>query len=207
MTLKLLVGLGNPEPRYDMTRHNAGFIVVGRLAIKCGAGFSYSGKMNAELCKIKLAGYDIILARPMTYMNLSGEAVQAITSFYKIEKNDLMVVHDEVALPLGVIRLARACGSAGNHGIESIFDSLGYEDFQRLRIGVGPDPGGAVRAHFVTSKIEEKDLDLFFKAVVLAGDAYEEVLRNGIQVAMNKYNGLDLRPQPDSDAPVLQDKG
>jgi PTH1 family peptidyl-tRNA hydrolase len=138
-----------------------------------------------------------MVAKPNTYMNLSGQAVQAITAFYKIDKSDLMVVHDEVALPLGKIRLARDGGSAGNHGIESIFACTGTRDFQRLRIGVGPDPGGAVRAHFVLSPLEEKDLTLYEKVMNLAIEAYAEVLRNGIQSAMDKYNGIDLR-EPES---------
>ena len=201
MSLKLLVGLGNPEPRYEMTRHNAGFTMLARLAIRCGARFSLSGRMKAELCRVAIAGADVMLARPMTYMNLSGEAVRAITAFYKIDKSDLMVVHDEVALPLGVIRLAKSCGSAGNHGIESIFECLGFEDFQRLRIGVGPDPGGALRAHFVTSPLEETNLELFYKAIALAQEAYADVLVNGIQRAMNKYNGMDLRPKIEAAEP------
>jgi peptidyl-tRNA hydrolase, PTH1 family len=199
MPVKLLVGLGNPEPRYDMTRHNAGFMMLGRLAIKYGASFSFSGRMKAELCKINVEGQQIMLARPMTYMNLSGDAVQAVTCFFKIEARDLMVVHDEVALPMGVIRLARSCGTAGNHGIESIVESLGHQDFQRLRIGVGPDPGGAIRAHFVTSPIAQENLDLFFKSISLAVEAFEDVLKDGIQSAMNKFNGIDLRPPAPAD--------
>jgi PTH1 family peptidyl-tRNA hydrolase len=93
-----------------------------------------------------------------------------------------------------VIRLARGGGSAGNHGIESIFACIGHRDFQRLRIGVGPDPGGAIRAHFVLSKIADQDLPLFEKVMNVTIDAYEEILKNGIQSAMNKYNGMDFRP-------------
>lgn len=194
MSLKLLVGLGNPGPQYDMTRHNAGFDLVNQLATKCGVTLSLSSKMQAELGKLKFDGHEVMVAKPTTFMNLSGQAVLAISSFYKIDNSDLLVVHDEVALPLGKIRLARAGGSAGNHGIESIMSCLGHENFQRLRIGVGPDPGGAVRANFVLSKIADADRDLYNKTISLALDAYGEILRNGIQSAMNKYNGMDLRP-------------
>ncbi len=197
MALKLLVGLGNPEARYDMTRHNAGFKMIERLAIKYGGSLSLSTKLHAEIGKIKMANHDVMLARPSTYMNLSGKAVAAICSFYKIDKSDILIIHDEVALPMGVLRLARGGGgSAGNHGIESIMECLGHKDFQRLRIGVGPDPGGAMRAHFVLSEIAENDRALYFKAIDLAIEAAESILREGIQSAMNKFNGIDLREAP-----------
>lgn len=193
-SLRLLVGLGNPEPRYELTRHNAGFMFIQKIATKYGVTpLSFNSRMEAEIGKCKIAGKDVMLARPTTYMNLSGKAVQAIMAFYKIDRPDLMVVHDEVALPMGKIRLARGGGSAGNHGIESIMEYLGHTEFERLRIGVGPDPGGAIRAHFVLSTIADADLELYYKSISLAIDAAEMSLQEGIQVAMNKFNGMDLR--------------
>lgn len=201
MSLKLIVGLGNPGANYEMTRHNAGFALLDRLVTKYGGTFAHNNKMQAELCKLKLDAFNLILAKPMTYMNLSGQAVSAIMAFYKIEKTQLLVAHDEVALPLGVLRLAKGGGSAGNHGIESIMSHLGHKDFNRLRLGVGPDPGGARRADYVLSRFPAHEEELFFKAIDLAAEASEIWLRRGIQEAMNKYNGMDLRPLEAENAP------
>ncbi len=198
MSLKLLLGLGNPEPRYEMTRHNAGFKIIDELATRYGASLNYSSKLDCELAKFNHAGHNLILAKPTTYMNLSGHAARAIMSFYKIEKNQLLVLHDEVALPLGQLRLARNGGSAGNHGIESIIECLGHKDFERLRLGVGPDPGGALRASFVLARIEAENEELYFKMIKLAAEAVELYLKQGLQKAMNTYNGIDLRPQAEA---------
>lgn len=202
MAMSLLVGLGNPGVQYENTRHNAGFCLVEQFATKYGASFSMHKNMQAELCKVRINGVDLMLAKPMTYMNLSGKAVAAVMNFYKIDKANLIVAHDEVALPLGKIRLARGGGSAGNHGIESIFECLGYKEFQRLRIGVGPDPGGAVRAHFVLSKMTERDHELLGRVVEMAVEATEVCLKDGIQTAMNKFNGIDLNEK--DDAKIIQ---
>lgn len=189
MALKLIVGLGNPEPRYDMTRHNAGFQLIDALATKSGASLANSKNMQAHIAKIKYLGQDVILAKPMTYMNLSGQAVAAIMNFYKIERQNLIVSHDEVALNLGIIRLAKGGGSAGNHGIESIIACLGYNDFNRLRIGIGPDPGGAVRAHYVLSVFPPDEQDHLNKVIDVCIQSIDEWMRNGILDAMNKFNG------------------
>lgn len=195
MSMQLLVGLGNPEPRYDLTRHNAGFMVIDKLATTCGASLSLQKHLHAEICRGRFAGKEVMLAKPMTYMNLSGRAVSAIMSYYKIDKSDLLVIHDEVALPLGAIRIARAGGSAGNHGIESIMESLGHKEFQRLRVGVGPDPGGELRAHFVLSKMEGNDLQCIKKVVDGCEEALGLWLREGVQKAMNQYNGHNFCPE------------
>lgn len=192
MSLKLVVGLGNPEPCYDMTRHNVGFMFIDELATKYGVTLLNSKNMKAHIIKFKNGEHDWILAKPTTYMNLSGQAVAAIMNFYKIEAKNLIVVHDEVALNLGTIRLARGGGSAGNHGIESIMISLGYPDFNRLRIGIGPDPGGAVRANYVLSKFPPSERELLYKVISVSIESLEEWNLNGIQDAMNKYNGRPI---------------
>lgn len=193
MSIRLVVGLGNPEPRYEMTRHNAGFRMVNALAIKYGAELSAAQRMQGEVGRAKIAGYDTILLRPLTYMNLSGRSVSAVVNFYKIDLSNLLVVHDEVALPLGVIRFSRGGSSAGNHGIESIIASIGCKDFHRLRIGVGPDPGGADRARFVLAPVDAGDIDLYDRAIAMSVEASEVWLSDGLQKAMNLYNGRDLR--------------
>ena len=192
MSLKLLLGLGNPEPRYEMTRHNAGFSFIDEFATRAGGTLANSKNMFAHMCKIKYAGQDLILAKPTTYMNLSGRAAAAIMNFYKIDKSDLLVIHDEVALNLGVIRLSRGGGSAGNHGIESIMACIGTNEFNRLRIGVGPDPGGAMRADYVLSVIPQSDRELYSRVIATCVEASETWLQAGIQDAMNKYNGKEI---------------
>ena len=210
MALKLILGLGNPEARYEMTRHNAGFMVAAKLAIKCGANFSFKSDMKSEICKTTLKGVgaakatssDIVIARPTTYMNLSGQASTAICRFYKIELEDMLVVHDDVSLPLGTMRFARGGGAGGQHGVESIIELTGNRNnFPRLKIGVGPDPGGALRASYVLSDIPDIDQELYFTVITKAIEAIQVWLSSGIQQAMNAYNGLDLRPP----APVKQE--
>lgn len=198
MSLKLLVGLGNPEPRYEKTRHNAGFMFLDQYATKYGATFSNSKNMQAHVCKFRALGHDLILAKPTTYMNLSGQAVASILNFYKIEKSNLMVIHDEVALNLGRIRLARGGGSAGNHGIESIMACIGSKEFNRLRLGVGPDPGGAIRADYVLSNFPAEQQELLMKVLAVSTEAAETWLLHGIQEAMNKYNGWNGEPPVDN---------
>lgn len=203
MSLKLILGLGNPEPKYEMTRHNAGFAIVCKLAIKCGASFSFKADMKADLCKTTVGGSPVIIARPLTYMNLSGRAAQAITRFFKIAVSDMIVVHDDVSLPLGTMRFARGGGAGGQHGVESIIELLANRDFHRLKIGVGPDPGGARRADYVLSDIPDIDQELYFAVIEKAISAIELWTARGLQEAMNAYNGLDLRPKP----PVVKDPG
>lgn len=192
MSLKLLLGLGNMEPRYDMTRHNAGFSFIDEFATKYGAQLSNNKNMLAHICKFKYGAHDLILAKPTTYMNLSGRAAISIMNFYKIDKSEVLVVHDEVALKLGVIRLARGGGSAGNHGIESIMACTGTSEFNRLRIGVGPDPGGALRADYVLSQIPQADRELYSKVISVCIEAAEVWIDSGIQDAMNKFNGITI---------------
>ncbi|MBX9689584.1 MAG: aminoacyl-tRNA hydrolase [Candidatus Obscuribacterales bacterium] len=193
MALKLIMGLGNPEARYEMTRHNAGFICLEKLAIKCGASFAANKQMHSDFCKCNWQGNSLILAKPQTYMNLSGKAAQAIVNFYKLDRNEILVAHDDVSLPLGVIRMARGGGAGGQHGVESIIEMLGNKDFHRLKIGVGPDPGGSLRASYVLSEFPESERELYFKVISLAVEAIEVWMKEGVQVAMNRYNGVNLQ--------------
>lgn len=206
MPMKLLAGLGNPGTEYEKTRHNAGFMCLDLMATKCGAKFEFVSRLQADLAKIrsnelrafnlpelKGADFDLMLAKPMTYMNLSGQAIAAVMRFFKLDKTELLVIHDEVALPLGQIRFARAGGSAGHHGIESIMQSLACKDFQRLRIGVGPDPGGATRAHFLTSRMRDSELDSLGKTLAVSAEAAQFWLAHDIQECMNAFNGIEIQ--------------
>lgn len=198
MATKLIVGLGNIGSEYTGTRHNAGFSVIDELAdTNSGADFKTVAKFFAHVGKINLAGSSLILAKPTTYMNRSGLAVSEIINYFKIELEDLLVVHDDVSIPLGKIRMQKAGGAGGQHGVESIIESLGKrKEFHRLKFGVGPDPGGAVRAQYVLSRIPAQDLDLYRKMVQLAAEAISVWNSKGILDAMNKYNSINLVPPP-----------
>jgi PTH1 family peptidyl-tRNA hydrolase len=193
--MKIIVGLGNPGLQYESTRHNVGFKVVERIAIAAMAHFQNKRDLQADIAKLQLAGKEVLLVKPTTFMNLSGRAVQAILHWYKVPSTDLMVVHDEVALPLGKLRLQKNGGSAGQHGIESIMECLGgNKDFDRLRFGVGPDPGGDRRAAYVLSPIPQIDREVFEKCLAASTDAIELWLQKGIVETMNKYNGMIFNP-------------
>lgn len=206
LAMKLIVGLGNPGPQYHSTRHNAGYQVVDslidRLGTTSGARFSSKRDLYCDLAKVQLAGCDVLLAKPTTYMNLSGDSVASILNWYKVSRQDLLVIHDDVSLPLGRIRLQKNGGAGGQHGVESIIECFGgAKEFDRLKFGVGPDPGGSVRAGYVLSRIAEGDRELLARSISLAGDAVIVWLRDGIQQAMNQFNGvrLDLPPETPAD--------
>jgi PTH1 family peptidyl-tRNA hydrolase len=203
MATKLIVGLGNIGNEYVGTRHNAGFSVVdelasGRSGTNSGAAeFKLVKEFHAHVGKLNIGGSNAILAKPTTYMNLSGRAVNAILNYFKIELQDLIVVHDDVSIPLGKVRLQKAGGAGGQHGVESIIESLGgRKEFSRLKFGVGPDPGGARRAQYVLSRIPVDDQELYQKVVQLSAEAISFWSSRGILESMNKYNSINLAPPP-----------
>ena len=191
--MKLIAGLGNPGTEYDNTKHNIGFAVLDSL----GEKYKITGKQEDKfLCwygKGKILNEGVILAWPTTFMNNSGECVAKLTNYFKLEPKDLIVVHDEVALNLGKIRIAFNNSSAGHHGVESIIQSLeGNQEFSRLRIGVGPDPGGDLRADYVLQKFKKDDDDLVKKVISLSIEALEAIITKDIGEAMNKFNGVEV---------------
>ncbi len=211
MPTKLIVGLGNIGSEYIGTRHNAGFSVIDELAAAnrgsgADAEFKNVKEFFAHVGKLNIAGSNVILAKPTTYMNLSGRAVNAILRYFKVEFEDLLVAHDDVSIPLGRLRLQKAGGAGGQHGVESIIESLGgRKDFSRLKFGVGPDPGGAKRAQYVLSRIPLADQELYQKMVQLSAEAISFWSTNGILESMNKYNSINLVPPPPDVEPLSQD--
>lgn len=157
--MKLIVGLGNPTEQYAHTRHNAGFFVVDTLAETLGAAWSVKSKFKADIAEHVWSGQKVLLLKPTTYYNLSGEAVMAVANFYKIPVNHIIVIHDELALPFGTIRLRHAGTDAGNNGIKSAINHLG-SDFTRVRVGIAPDHPYRDAAAFVLGRftIEESQL-------------------------------------------------
>ncbi len=188
LTMKLIVGLGNPESQYVGTRHNIGFCAVEKIADSFGAKFS-KGKGKYLGTKITHRREQLIIIKPMTYMNLSGHAVVAAMNFYKILRNDILVICDDLNLPSGSVRL-RAKGSAGGqNGLKHIIESLGSEEFARLRIGIRIDeqPLNSFSS-FVLGKFSENESAVMEKILPVCRDAALDFAINGIEHAMNNYN-------------------
>jgi PTH1 family peptidyl-tRNA hydrolase len=212
--MKLIVGLGNPGIEYRLTRHNSGFLAIEHIATKYSADFVSKNNLFADIAKSKIGSEDILFAKPSTYMNLSGKAVQALLSWYKISVNSLIVVHDDSSLPLGKIRMQKGGGAGGQHGIESILSEISYlladnesNSFDRLKIGVGPDPGGEKRAQYVLAKIPNEDIDLYNKVIELCTDALTNWVENGIDFSMNKFNGINLQLPESTKMPSNNEDG
>ncbi len=186
--MKLVVGLGNPGRRYEGTRHNIGFIVVGELAKKYFAS-GRKTRFQGETAEADLDGQKALLLTPTTYMNLSGASVLAARDFYKIPQEDLLVVCDDLNLPLAKLRV-RAAGSAGGQkGLEDIIRRLGTDEFARLRIGIGAPPDGWSWPDFVLSKFTKEEIPAMELAVARAIEAIVVWAREGVQACMNRYNG------------------
>ena len=184
----LIVGLGNPGGQYDNTRHNAGFLVADELARR--GGFSIQrARFKALTASAEVSGQGTLVMKPTTYMNLSGEAVGEAARFYKLAPDHVLVISDDVDLPLGKLRL-RAGGSAGGHnGLKSIIQHLGTDRFPRLKVGVGgkPHPDYDL-ADWVLGKLTGEDKKLMDETVKRAADAVECFLKDGPQKAMNQFN-------------------
>ena len=193
MSRILLVGLGNPGSQYRYTRHNVGFAVLDRLAPQFGLGFIPHKKFPPyESVSGFITGIPAILLKPLTYMNRSGDAVASVLSFYKIPLDRLLVVHDDLDLPLGSLKFAQGGGSGGHKGIRSIIGSVGSKEFSRLRIGIGrpfsPVPiDKYVLSPFLSEEVPviDKILDVSIKGLVC-------FLEKGIESAMNEFNGLKI---------------
>ncbi len=187
----LLVGLGNPGREYRDSRHNAGFMVIDRLAADLGVRLTRV--QNRALTGSGVVGeVKIVLAKPQTYMNLSGESVSGLVRFYKIPHENLIVIHDDIDLPFGVLRMRPGGGSAGQKGVQSIIERIGTQDFPRLRFGIGRPAGprggaGYVLNHFHAE--EQKELPFLIDA---AAAAVRVFVTNGLEAAMNRYNGSQL---------------
>jgi len=185
--MKLIVGLGNPGRQYEGTRHNVGFEAVDLMARRHGLTWAAAPRgIDALTCKWSLGG--AIVAKPLTFMNLSGSAIVGLLQFYKIEVADLLVIVDEVQLEAGRIRL-RSSGSAGGHnGLKSIIQSLGTEDFARLRIGVGRGDAQRDLADHVLSRVEPAEQPVVAEAIGRAADAADQFVEDDILSAMNRFN-------------------
>ncbi|WP_378734011.1 aminoacyl-tRNA hydrolase [Nocardia brasiliensis] len=184
----LVVGLGNPEPEYERTRHNVGFLVADVLAQRVGGRFAVHKKSGADLLQARLDGRQVLIAKPRTFMNLSGRPVAALAKFFSVPPTEVIVVHDELDLPFGEIRLKRGGGEGGHNGLRSISSALTTKDYLRTRIGIGRPPGRQDPADYVLKPFaapERKEVPVI---VEQAADAVELLLRVGLETAQNQVH-------------------
>lgn len=186
--MKLIVGLGNPTPQYDKTRHNVGFAVIDHLMNEYGIALD-TAKHKGFYGKGRIAGESVILLKPMTYMNLSGESVVQVANYYKVAPKDVIVVYDDINLDVGRLRI-REKGSAGGHnGIKNIIAHLGTDEFPRIRVGVGMKPPKMDLADYVLSRFSKEEEALMEEGYEKAAKAMELMVEDEISQAMNLYNG------------------
>lgn len=183
----LLVGLGNPEPRYETTRHNVGFMAIDRLADRLGVSLTqqkFHGRYASAICQ----GHKVHLLEPLTYMNLSGKSVVAARSFFDVAITDIIVVHDDLDLPPGAVRVKAGGGHGGHNGLRDIVAKTGSNDFLRVRLGIGRPEKGSVTEWVLNafSKAEQPGLDMQLDDAVAA---IELILTDGVLTAQNKFNG------------------
>jgi peptidyl-tRNA hydrolase, PTH1 family len=183
----VIAGLGNPEDRYRHSRHNLGFMALERLAQRCGARLD-ERRFKAHCGRALIDSQAVLLAEPQTFMNLSGEAVAPILGYFKVEQSRLIVIHDELDLEAGTVRVKRGGGHAGNNGVRSIIGSLGSGDFVRVRIGVGRPPQGRDPIGYLLQPMTKAELDAFAPLLQRAAEAAEAVVVSGVERAMNKFN-------------------
>ncbi len=186
--MKLIVGLGNPGIEYQFTPHNMGFLAVDRLAERYRAQIG-NRQCRALTGKAVVAGKEVLLAKPETYMNLSGLALRELVQEYQIDPaQDLIVIYDELDLPLGTIRVRQRGGSAGHNGMESILGALGSDEFLRVRLGIGPDHPVEDGARFVLGQFKKSQYAAVDQELDTAADAVEVILAEGVAKAMSRFN-------------------
>lgn len=184
----LVVGLGNPGSEYERTRHNVGFLVADVLAERVGGRFAVHKKSGADLLQARLDGRQVLIAKPRSFMNLSGRPVAALAKFFSVPPTEVIVVHDELDLPFGAVKLKRGGGEGGHNGLRSISSALTTKDYLRTRIGIGRPPGRQDPADFVLKPFaapERKEVPVI---VEQAADAVELLLRLGLESAQNQLH-------------------
>ena len=187
-TTYLLIGLGNPGREYRDNRHNVGFMLIDRLAVRLDAR---GMKVQAKAI-VTTAAYQerrLILAKPQTYMNLSGQSAQGLLNFYKVPMENMLIAHDDLDIPFGTLRIRPKGGPGGQGGMASTIEQLGTNGFARLRIGIGRPPGRMDPAAYVLQDFSKEDMKMLSAIIDRAADAALEFVVNGINMAMTKYNG------------------
>ena len=185
----MIVGLGNPGPQYAKTRHNIGFMVADLLAARLGAPFKVHKRSGAEIVTGRLGNRSVVVAKPRTFMNESGRHVGPLAKFYSVSPADVIVIHDELDIDFGKIRLKLGGGEGGHNGLRSVANALGTKDFQRVRIGIGRPPGRKDPAAFVLETFTSAERAEIPTLCELAADAAELLLDLGLESAQNQVHG------------------
>ncbi len=183
----VIAGLGNPGAKYDNTRHNIGFIALNYLAAKHNIDVNKI-KFKGILGEGKIGGEKVIILKPQTFMNLSGESIVEVLNFYKLSGENLIVLHDDVSLDCGRVRIREKGSDGGHNGLKSIIYQTKSDVFTRIKIGVGAKPANWDLADWVLGKFNEEDIKILSKTIENVADAVEEIIKNGAQSAMNKFN-------------------
>jgi PTH1 family peptidyl-tRNA hydrolase len=192
----LVVGLGNPGPKYVATRHNVGFMAVDELARRHGLRFS-TKQADAEIARGEIGGTRVILARPQTYMNDSGRAVGALARFYKLPSSRVVVIYDELDLPVGTIRMREKGSANGHNGLKSVIQHLGTQNFPRIRIGISrPAISDYKQIDWVLGRFTKDEQEVMDGTIPRAAEAIESIISMGMERAMNKYNTKEEQGKP-----------
>ena len=183
----LIVGLGNPEEEYSNTRHNMGFDTINKLANE------YNIKINKNkftgLCGSGIIENEkVILLKPQTYMNLSGESIKEAMAFYKIKSENIIVIYDDIDIEPGIIKIRKKGGPGGHNGMKSVISEIDTQNFPRIRIGIGKPENKGQLIEYVIGKMPQTDKDILEKATILGKEAILEIIKNGVDIAMNKFN-------------------
>ena len=186
---QLVIGLGNPGPQYEKTRHNIGFMVADLLAGRLGGTFKVHKRSGAEIVTGRLGGRSVILAKPRTYMNESGRHVGPLAKFYSVSPGDVIVIHDELDIDFGKIRLKLGGGEGGHNGLRSVVNALGTKDIQRVRVGIGRPPGRKDPAAFVLEGFSAAERAEVPAICEQAADATELLIESGLESAQNLVHG------------------
>lgn len=183
----LVVGLGNPGPEYELTRHNAGFLAIDLIADNLRANY-WKDEAGAKVAVVRMGDGDLVLAKPQTFMNLSGSAVKGLASTYGVAPASIIVVHDDIDLAPGRVLCKRGGGHGGHNGLRSVHDRLGTDAYLRVRVGVGRPPGRMAAADWVLQQLKGDALDELQATIPTAAQAVMHILEHGIDAAMREYN-------------------
>ncbi len=188
----IIIGLGNPTREYQATRHNIGFDVITRLSDDCNIPLDF--KKHKAICgRGFIEGEKVVLAKPQTYMNLSGESVRELVDYYKVSPEEIIVIYDDISLEVGQLRL-RGKGSAGGHnGLKSIISHLGTREFARIKVGIGDKPPGRDLADYVLSRFAEEEQPIVRDIIKKSSEAVKSIIKDGMESAMNIYNRKQLQ--------------
>ena len=186
--MKVIVGLGNPGGSYSRSRHNVGFRVVDKLAERHGMRFSRR-EYKSQVADGRIGEEPVLLMKPQTYMNLSGDAVQRARRDLRLEPNEFLVVYDDLDLAVGRLRVGASGGAGGHHGVESIIEALGSKGFPRIRIGIGRPGSKDANVDYLLDSMTQEEAEALAGSVARAADAVEVALRDGVASAMSRFNG------------------